>query len=128
MPAGDQELFGSILTTLQGASGIDFSLYREKMIKRRILRRLALRSINSLAEYSERLKRDPDELAALQNDLLIAVTSFFRDPEAFERLKRVAFPASSRDGRKFGHPRLGSGLRHGRRGLLDCHLLIGISE
>jgi two-component system, chemotaxis family, CheB/CheR fusion protein len=91
-PTADQEQFGAILTILQGASGIDFSLYREKMIKRRILRRLALRNINSLAEYSERLERDPGELAALQKDLLIGVTTFFRDPEAFESLKRVAFP------------------------------------
>ena len=92
MPSGDQEWFGRILDVLHGAAGIDFSLYREKMVKRRILRRLALRDLHSLAEYCERLENEPDELRALQQDLLISVTGFFRDPEAFECLKRVVFP------------------------------------
>ncbi|MGA2590701.1 MAG: chemotaxis protein CheB [Bryobacteraceae bacterium] len=91
-PAADDKRFGRILAILHGATGIDFSLYREKMIKRRILRRLALRNIDSLAEYGERLEHDPDELMALQRDLLIGVTSFFRDRESFECLKKVAFP------------------------------------
>ena len=91
-PAGDEEQFGAVLAILRGATGIDFSLYREKMIKRRILRRLALRDIDGLAEYGERLKNDPDELMALQRDLLIGVTSFFRDPESFECLKKAVFP------------------------------------
>ena len=75
--------------------GIDFSLYREKTIKRRILRRLALRNIDSLAEYASRLENDSDELTALQRDLLICVTSFFRDPESFESLKTSGLPAHS---------------------------------
>ena len=71
-PGGDEARLGAILALLRGATGIDFSLYREKMVKRRILRRLALRNIEGLAEYSKRLRNDPDELAALQRDLLIA--------------------------------------------------------
>jgi two-component system CheB/CheR fusion protein len=91
-PAGDEDQFAAILATLRGATGIDFSLYREKMIKRRIRRRLALRNIHDLGEYSRRLADDADELRALQRDLLISVTGFFRDPEAFECLKKVVFP------------------------------------
>ena len=91
-PAGDNEQFGAILAILHGATGIDFSLYRERMIKRRILRRLALRNIEGLAEYCERLTKDPGELMALKQDLLISVTSFFRDPESFERLKQAVYP------------------------------------
>ena len=91
-PAADEERFGDILAMLHGATGIDFSLYREKMVKRRILRRLALRNIKGLAEYRERLENDPDELLALERDLLISVTSFFRDPDSFECLKKVVFP------------------------------------
>ncbi|HSB15256.1 MAG TPA: chemotaxis protein CheB, partial [Bryobacteraceae bacterium] len=72
-PAGDEERFGAILAILHGATGIDFSLYREKMIKRRILRRLALRNIDGLAEYGKRLENDSGELMALQRDLLIGV-------------------------------------------------------
>lgn len=90
--AADEVRFGSILTVLRAATGIDFSLYREKMIKRRILRRLALRNIAGLAEYGERLENDPAEVMALQQDLLIGVTSFFRDPESFEFLKKTVFP------------------------------------
>lgn len=91
-PADEEERFGAILGILHGATGIDFSRYREKMIKRRILRRLALRNIDGLAEYSKRLENDSGELMALQRDLLISVTSFFRDRESFECLKRVVFP------------------------------------
>jgi two-component system, chemotaxis family, CheB/CheR fusion protein len=91
-PARDEERFGAILAILHRASGIDFSLYREKMIKRRILRRLALLNIDGLAEYGKRLENDSGELMALKRDLLISVTSFFRDRESFECLKRVAFP------------------------------------
>ncbi len=91
-PADDEEQFGSILAILRGLTGIDFSLYREKMIKRRIRRRLALRNIAGLVEYREFLEKHSDELAALQRDLLISVTSFFRDPEAFESLKSSVFP------------------------------------
>ena len=54
--ASDEKWFGRILAILHRATGIDFSLYREKMIKRRILRRLALRNIEGLAEYSRRLE------------------------------------------------------------------------
>ncbi|MFN0166089.1 MAG: chemotaxis protein CheB [Bryobacteraceae bacterium] len=91
--AGGEKGFGSILAILHGATGIDFSLYREKMIRRRIQRRLALRNISGFAEYSQRLENDSEELAALQRDLLIGVTSFFRDSASFERLKEVAFPS-----------------------------------
>jgi two-component system CheB/CheR fusion protein len=91
-PADDEERFGAILGILHGATGIDFSRYREKMIKRRILRRLALCNIDTLAEYTERLDNDSGELMALQRDLLISVTSFFRDRESFDCLKTVVFP------------------------------------
>ena len=91
-PADDEERFAAILGILHGATGIDFSRYREKMIKRRILRRLALRNIDGLAEYSKRIENDPGELMALQRDLLIGVTSFFRDRESFECLKKIVFP------------------------------------
>ncbi len=91
-PVEDEKQFAGVLALLHAATGIDFLLYREKMVKRRILRRLALRNIKGLAEYTERLKNDPGELTALQRDLLIGVTSFFRDPESFEALKKIAFP------------------------------------
>jgi two-component system CheB/CheR fusion protein len=88
----DEKWFAAILGVLREATGIDFSRYREKMVKRRILRRLVLCNIDGLAEYSKRLGNDSGELMALQRDLLISVTSFFRDRESFECLKKVVFP------------------------------------
>lgn len=95
--------FGVVLSILHGATGIDFSLYRENMIKRRIRRRLALCNLNSLEEYGERLRSDPGELISLQRDLLIGVTSFFRDLGSFESLKTVVFPRIV-EGRRAGDP------------------------
>ncbi len=92
MRDADEAPFAEILAVVHGATGIDFSLYREKTIKRRILRRLALRNIDSLAEYADRLEDDAEELNALQRDLLISVTSFFRDPGSFESLKHLVYP------------------------------------
>jgi len=88
----DEKRFESILAIVYGATGIDFSLYRQDMVRRRILRRLALRGIRGLAEYSKRLENDSAEMRALQKDLLISVTSFFRDPASLELLKRIVFP------------------------------------
>ena len=81
-----------ILTVMQEATGIDFSLYRKTTVQRRILRRLALRNIASIEDYAAQLKKDPAERSLLQRDLLISVTSFFRDPESFEALKKLVFP------------------------------------
>ena len=121
-PSADEELFAGILAVLRAATGIDFSMYREKMVKRRILRRLALRNIDGLAHYRELLEKDSGELAALQRDLLIGVTSFFRDREAFEHLKGSCIPSHppGKDGARNGS-HLGGGLRHRRRGILDCN-------
>ena len=84
--------FESILTLLSDATGVDFALYHENTVRRRISRRLALRDIRSLEEYWEQLERDPGELSALHRDLLINVTSFFRDRESFEDLKKLVLP------------------------------------
>ncbi len=92
MRDGDEAAYAEILGVVHGATGIDFSLYREKTIKRRILRRLALRNIGTLSEYASHLEDDAEELTALQRDLLISVTSFFRDPGSFESLKRLVYP------------------------------------
>ena len=59
---------------------------------RRILRRLALRNIARTEEYIRDLAADAGERAALERDLLIGVTSFFRDPDTFEALKNLVFP------------------------------------
>ena len=84
--------FAPILILLRDATGVDFSLYRETTVHRRIMRRLALRNCGSLEEYHKQIKTDSRELAALHRDLLIGITRFFRDPESFESLKTFVFP------------------------------------
>ena len=66
---------------------------------------------------------------ALQRDLLISVTSFFRDPEAFASLKKGVFPRIlAKAGREGCDSHLGGGLCHRRRGILDCHIAAGILD
>ena len=80
------------ISVMHEASGIDFSLYREQTVHRRILRRLGLRNIRSLEAHARTVRHHPEE-RGLQRDLLICVTSFFRHPEAFETLSHLVFPA-----------------------------------
>jgi two-component system, chemotaxis family, CheB/CheR fusion protein len=90
--AAENERFAPILSLLHDATDVNFGLYRESTIQRRIVRRLALRNLASIEDYRKQLENDPGELAALQKDLLLGVTQFFRDPESFERLKSLVFP------------------------------------
>lgn len=81
-----------IFRLLRRVTTVDFSGYKSPTISRRIQRRMALQKIESLKDYARFLHRDPSEVAALYRDLLINVTSFFRNPEAFAALKRVVYP------------------------------------
>jgi len=93
----DTEQFRRVITALRHSSGVDFSQYRDTTIKRRTARRMLLRGFKSPAEYAQFLERDRAEADALYRDVLINVTSFFRDPEMFEELKRHVFPEIVRD-------------------------------
>ncbi len=84
--------FKKVLALLRTATKVDFSQYRDSTVRRRIQRRLAIRGLSDLADYLPHLEQDPAELEVLYNDLLINVTSFFRDPELFEALKTAVFP------------------------------------
>lgn len=81
----DGEL-GPILGLLRREYGIDFTHYKPTTVGRRIQRRLSICEVEDLAAYKARLLEDPGELDALYRDLLIGVTRFLRDPEAFARL------------------------------------------
>src|SRR5213076_3019003 len=61
-------------------------------LQRRIARRVILHKLDGMAEYLDMLRRDAKEVQALYNDVLISVTSFFRNPDAYEALKREVFP------------------------------------
>jgi two-component system, chemotaxis family, CheB/CheR fusion protein len=93
----DPKGFERILALLHDGRGVDFSLYRASTVRRRIDRRMMLDGISSAQEYAERLRAQPQELEALYQDLLIGVTSFFRDPHAFECLQREVFPGLVKD-------------------------------
>jgi len=87
-----EEEFRNILATVQSVTGLDFSHYRDTTIRRRISRRMALHTQPSLANYVRLLCEDRSEVEALYRDLLINVTSFFRDPEMFEALRERIVP------------------------------------
>ena len=75
-----------ILFLLRGQTGHDFSYYKQNTVHRRIERRMAVNQIDQLENYVRYLQQNPLEVDNLFRDLLIGVTSFFRDPEAFETL------------------------------------------
>jgi two-component system CheB/CheR fusion protein len=84
----DQHL-ARIHTLLRAKVGHDFSQYKESTFVRRLQRRMQVAQLASVSEYVELLRRDPDEVEALFRDLLISVTQFFREPEAFKALERI---------------------------------------
>jgi chemotaxis methyl-accepting protein methylase/signal transduction histidine kinase len=81
-----------ICSLLLATTGIDFSYYKSKTLHRRIGRRMLLCRVAQLADYVVYLEAHPAEINALYAEILIHVTSFFRDPAAFELLKTRVFP------------------------------------
>ena len=81
-----------ILNQLHKATGVDFSAYKMNTIKRRIIRRMFLYKIKHLKEYAKLLSQEKEEVHILYQDLLINVTSFFRDTETHKYLKEILFP------------------------------------
>ena len=90
--AADLEGYDAIFKLLRDEYGIDFSYYKPNTVSRRIERRLSMNQSTDLEDYVDRLRIDPPELTALYKDLLIGVTRFFRDREAYERLERDIVP------------------------------------
>ena len=103
VPAPDAEEpaeYARIITLLHAATGIDFTHYRSRTIMRRTQRRMALVAKTTLADYVRHLGETAGEIEALARDILINVTSFYRDPAAFEALKTTVFPALAAAHRK----------------------------
>ena len=93
-PLGDKTQSGleKALILLRAHTGRDFSLYKKTTVYRRIERRMGLHQLDTIAAYVRYLQANPQELDLLFKELLIGVTSFFRDPAAWEELKREAIP------------------------------------
>lgn len=87
-PLTEDEARQGIIQLLLQISGIDFNDYKSATLNRRIERRMQVRHMRSFAEYLGLLEQDVNEVAVLRRELLIPVTSFFRDPEVFDTLAR----------------------------------------
>ena len=83
----------SIFSLLQRRTRHDFSLYKPSTLNRRIERRMAIHGLAAVAEYVRFLRQNPQEIDLLFKELLIGVTSFFRDPAAWQYLLDTALPA-----------------------------------
>ena len=88
-----QSAIEKICVLLRSQTGHDFSLYKRSTIHRRIERRMGLHEIAAIADYVRYLQESPQETLLLFKELLIGVTSFFRDPEAWDHLQQKAIPA-----------------------------------
>lgn len=88
----DQQDLQKVYVLLRTAAGVDYSEYKSPTIKRRLARRMALLKVNNLSDYVKLLQNDPKEIKILAADVLIHVTSFFRDPDVFKKLKSDIFP------------------------------------
>ena len=88
----DEELFRRIISHLRVRTGHDFSKYKRSTVLRRIARRMQVTRADDLKEYYEVMRESADEAQALLGDLLISVTTFFRDAEAFDKLAKDVIP------------------------------------
>ena len=89
----DGSVFKQILSVLRQRCGVDFTHYKEPTLRRRLARRIAIVKKKNLTNYLEFLRTDDAEQDALFQDMLIPVTSFFRDLKAFEALSEKVFPS-----------------------------------
>ncbi len=88
----ERDHLAKLFILLRSAFGNDLTLYKPTTIHRRVERRMALQGIERLADYVGYVQDNHEELAALYRDVLIGVTSFFRDGEPFEIVKRLILP------------------------------------
>ena len=82
-----------IFVMIRSATGHDLSHYKQTTLRRRIERRMAIHQVNRIADYVKYLQQTPPEVDILFKDMLIGVTNFFRDPDAFDVLKKQVLPA-----------------------------------
>ncbi|MCL4500518.1 MAG: PAS domain-containing protein [Deltaproteobacteria bacterium] len=92
LPPEEESIFNQVLMLIKAHTGLDLTYYKHSTIKRRITRRMMLRQVERLEDYLKYLRQHSEEVKSLYEDILINVTSFFREPEAFEALQKVVFP------------------------------------
>ena len=89
---GKERLVEEIFRLLKNFSMVDFVDYKTATIHRRIVRRMKIHRISDLVDYVKLLRCNPEEVEALYSDILINVTSFFRNPDVFGSLRQVVYP------------------------------------
>src|SRR5499427_2315196 len=88
----DEELLRRILAHLRVRTGHDFSKYKRSTVLRRIVRRMQVTRADDLKEYYDVMRDNPEEAQALLGDMLISVTTFFRDTDAFDKIAKNVIP------------------------------------
>ncbi|HEY1790419.1 MAG TPA: hypothetical protein VGJ73_19890 [Verrucomicrobiae bacterium] len=84
----EQGAFGNILGLLRAQSGVDFTHYKENILRRRIKRRMTNLHLESPEDYESYLREHPPEIQSLLNDILIMIAGFFRVPAALKWFKK----------------------------------------
>jgi two-component system CheB/CheR fusion protein len=92
-PPSEGDHVVEMINLLRARTSVDFTHYKKSTIRRRILRRMALKNLHDPREYLAWLQADDGEIQNLYQDFLIRVTQFFRDPAAFEALATKVLPA-----------------------------------
>jgi two-component system, chemotaxis family, CheB/CheR fusion protein len=99
LPARKEEYSGMmgselevLFSLLRESTGVDFTNYKHTTLQRRIRRRMDLHRMEKLKEYLQFIAKQPAEIDELYRDLLINVTGFFREPEAFTALRKLVYP------------------------------------
>ncbi len=95
--SGSPELWDKIFTLLRNETGCDFCEYKEATLMRQIEKRMAINQMDKLEDYIKYLQTDRGEVVKLFQELLIGVTCFFRDKEAFRVLQEIIIPRIIRD-------------------------------
>src|SRR5499427_6927760 len=89
----DTPAMATIFQLLRRSTGVDFAHYRQTTIRRRIQRRMLVHKLDRIEDYVRYLQSNTAEIKALYQDMLINVTSFFRNPGVFDALKSTVFPS-----------------------------------
>jgi two-component system, chemotaxis family, CheB/CheR fusion protein len=90
--SGETDVLNKVFILLRTHTGVDFTDYKHATIRRRIQRRMLLHRIERMDQYVQFLQQHAEEAESLYQDLLINVTSFFRDPDSFRALRKKMFP------------------------------------
>ena len=115
------EEFDGFFRLLQEKTGSRFNHYKKSVVSRRIKRRMYLHGLPTVKEYLDLVSTSDAEAALLASDLMIGVTSFFRDRVAWKALNLEAVRKIAAENTSASRPRLDPCERHGRRGLFHRH-------